>query len=236
VALDRSAPRLVHLCQTPAVTPSEIAARLPAPADLERFSIAIAALDAVLCPDWELRYFSYDPAWGDGERMASMDNGSGDTYQVVFGPTGTVLRAFDHESPLSPWTAEDGSLAPGILDGLPDSLRSVIDEPAFGTEDGPEVELTFCAWNTGTGWSVGSIDDDGGAEYLLALVYDGTAAGYREYAVEYFEEDPGLEAIRTFIEHRPVTLDDLVAINPDADGEVLDELRILGYPAAPPSG
>lgn len=214
------------------MTPSAIAARLPAPLELERFSVAIAALDAVLCPDWEDRYFSYDPAWGDGERMASMDNGSGDTYQIVFSDQGVVVRGFDHESALSPWGADGGELAPGLLDGFPAALREVIDEPAFTTDGGPEIELTFCAWRLvgDDGWTVGSLEDDGGAEILLAVPLDGTAAGYAEYALEYFEEEIDAGLIATFLEHRPVDLATIQALNPDADHEVLGELAAMGYP------
>ncbi len=214
------------------MTPSEIAARLPAPGELERFSVAIAALDAVVCPDWESRYFSFDPTWGDGERLASMDDGSGDTYQIVFGPDGTVVRAFDHESALSPWVTDGGALAPGLLDGFPAALRPVIDEPAFTTEGGPDVELTFCAWR-GTGddrWRVGSLDDDGGAEVLLAVPLDGTAAGYLEYAVAYFEEELDPEVVEAFVALRPVDLETIRVLNPDADDEVLGELSAMGFP------
>ena len=84
----------------------------------------IAALDAVLSPEWGYRYFSFDPHWAAGKRMASMRNGSGDVYFVVFSAEGTVARGFDHDSELSPWARDDGKVAPGILGSLPRSAVS----------------------------------------------------------------------------------------------------------------
>ncbi len=34
-------------------------------------------LDAIMSPDWELRYFSFDSRWSPTEEMVSMRNGSG---------------------------------------------------------------------------------------------------------------------------------------------------------------
>ena len=217
------------------MTPSEIAARLPAPDVLERLTLSMAALDAVLSPDWEARVFSFDVEWSDDERMGSMDDGSGSSYNIVFADAGTVLRAFDHESPLSPWGNDEGRLAPGILDGFPDHLRSVIDEPAFGTEDGPEIELTFCAWHLpdGDGWVVGALDDDGGASVLLAEILDGTPAGYRRYATGYFEVEVDLATIAAFYALQPADPALLERVDPDVEADdVLDELADMGYPLA----
>ncbi|MFE4802065.1 hypothetical protein ACFRFL_45945 [Streptomyces sp. NPDC056708] len=35
----------------------------------------------------------------DGEEMASMRNGSGDEYSIVFSAAGAYVRGFDHETP-----------------------------------------------------------------------------------------------------------------------------------------
>jgi len=51
---------------------------LPPPKDLERICKGIATLDAIVCDDWEMRYYSFQQAWDatSGQRMASMRNGS----------------------------------------------------------------------------------------------------------------------------------------------------------------
>ena len=80
----------------------------------------MAALDAVLSPDWEERVFSYDPEWSDDERMGSMDNGSGNTYQHRVRPTPAWSCGASTTSRRSARGATtSGTLAPGILDGFP---------------------------------------------------------------------------------------------------------------------
>lgn len=216
-----------------------VAARLPAPDLLERRSLAIAALDAAICAEWEFRYFSFDPAWATGERMASMRNGSGDSYHVVFSPAGVVVRGFDHESELSPWQHPDGHLAEGVLDGLPDELRPVIDEPAFRTEGGPVTDLTYCAWwpAGASAWSTGPVADPGrSAERLFAMLLDGIPDGYLEFARDYFEEDPDPTVVAAFFALQPADAALVDALLPDADVDVaavLEEFVEIGYPIAP---
>jgi hypothetical protein len=228
------------------MTPKELAARLPGPTTLHRISLAIAALDVVMSSDWEERWFSFDPTWDDGEEYASMANGSGDSYHIVFSDRGVVVRGFDHESDLSPWARDDQRVEPTILDGFPSALRSVIDEPAFNApeaddddvpgsdlDDGP-VELTFCFWCVAPDdeWCAGSVADDGGAAELLAVVLDGTPEGYRSFAADYYEVELG-DAVDAVFGHEPMTAAMIHALNPEADvRDVLAELEEIGYPTA----
>lgn len=59
---------------------------LPSPPELERICKGIAALDAMLWEEWQDRYYSFDHAWNTsaGQRMASMRNGEGDEWFMVF--------------------------------------------------------------------------------------------------------------------------------------------------------
>jgi hypothetical protein len=50
---------------------------LPQIETLRRLTKSIAMLDAIICPEWEYRYYSYNSQWGDGEEMASTRNGCG---------------------------------------------------------------------------------------------------------------------------------------------------------------
>lgn len=60
---------------------------LPSIAELRRIAQSLAVLDAILCPDWEYRYYSFNSRWGFGDEMASMRNGSGDEW-FPLGPSG----------------------------------------------------------------------------------------------------------------------------------------------------
>jgi len=166
--------------------------------------------------------------------MASMRNGSGDSYNIVFRPAGWVVRGFDHESELSPWARDDGSVAPGVLDGFPDALRSAIDEPAFRTEGGPVTDLTFCAWRLAgdEAWSAGPVDDVGGsAEWLFDVILDGTPLGYQRFASEYYERDVPEAAVAAFYALQPADGTLVTSLDVEADvPTALAELHDMGYP------
>src|SRR5262245_65269722 len=71
--------------------------------------------------------------------MASMRNGQGDDFFILFNNSGAIIKGFDHESPMSPYAHKPKRVWPGVLDDVPDVFRSFLDEPAFTIED-----TTFC--------------------------------------------------------------------------------------------
>jgi hypothetical protein len=102
---------------------------LPDIEGLRKLTQSLAMLDAIMSPEWEYRYYSFNSKWGEGEMMASMRNGSGDEYFILFNSHGAILKGFDHESAMSPWSAEEEKVWPGIFDGVPLSLRLSLRSP-----------------------------------------------------------------------------------------------------------
>lgn len=101
------------------MTVYDVARRLPSIPDLRVLCRALATLDVVLSPDSEDRYHLYDAAWAPGEELASMRDGAGNEYSVVFTAAGAYVRGFDHESPMSPYATDDDQPWPGVLDTAP---------------------------------------------------------------------------------------------------------------------
>nr|WP_218824409.1 hypothetical protein [Asanoa hainanensis] len=91
---------------------------LPDIAVLRERCRALAMVDAVLSPRLEYRHYTFDAYWGPDEQLASMANGSGDEWSIVFSTAGAFVRGFDHESAMSP-AVNDYELWPGLLTGLP---------------------------------------------------------------------------------------------------------------------
>lgn len=79
---------------------------LPDIESLRRRSQALAMLDAIVCPEWEGRYYSFNASWGETEAMGSMRNGSGDDWFILFSPLGRQSRAL----PTKPQSPETRSL------------------------------------------------------------------------------------------------------------------------------
>lgn len=214
-----------------------LASRLPDPRTLREWSISLAALDVILSPDWESRYFSYDTSWSEGEEMASMRNGSGDEYSIVFGGGGVYIRGFDHESPLSPWAQPVPRVVPGLTDDVPSSLRQHVNEPAFSLDGIPA--LTVCVWRESSSprWEYGRPtdprlrDEDGGASSLFAEL-DGSPATYAAFATEYYEVEIAAVDVAAIFNRAPIDAGLVTRLNSDADyADVRDELVALGVAA-----
>lgn len=213
-----------------------VAARLPDIAALRRWSVSLALLDAVMSPEWQWRYFSFDPEWAPGEAMASMRNGSGDEYSIVFSDAGAYIRGFDHESPLSPWAQSPPGLVPGLVAGVPPSLRANITEPAFSI--GGISAITVCMWREpgDHGWHWGEPDDaasageDGGASWLFQEL-DGEPSTYVAFAEEYYERSVEPGPVEQLFAFEPLVPDIVRRLNPEADVAVaVEEARRIGYP------
>src|SRR6187401_2388373 len=128
---------------------------LPDVDGLRRTLQSMAMLDAILCPEWQYRDYSFNAAWSPGEQMGSMRNGSGDDFFAHFGAAGCWLKGFAHEYPMTSYRENPPRPWPGVLDAVPAEFGSSLREAAFGLAD-----VTFCIWRryVDPGWQVGPIE------------------------------------------------------------------------------
>jgi hypothetical protein len=188
-----------------------------------------------MSPDWESRFFSFDSRWGPEEEMASMRNGSGDAYSIVFSPAGAFIRGFDHESVMSPYRS--GQTWPGLVATVPDTFASSLNEPAFSHKDGV-LEATVCLWrqHDDDRWHTGDIelpagDDPDGANWLFEALLDETGMAYRSFAEEYYETSVHAETVAEIFALGPLTDDLVQRLNPDATvADLAEDLAEIGYP------
>jgi hypothetical protein len=216
---------------------------LPEIDDLKKRCQSIATLDAILSPDWESRYYSFNRKWTTGAMCASMRNGSGDDFFIHFSAVGAAIKGFAHEYTMSPWSRvsrsyHDGEPGhwPGIMDEVPAQFREALEEPAFMWE-----ATTFCVWRTyeDDHWRVGNIDfpeydhwhgpngvlevgsvaDPDGSSFLLSIL-DGNPETYKEFADCYFVQEDGapndypLPMIEHVFQRLPLTDDIVRRLNP----------------------
>ena len=198
-----------------------------------RITKAIAMLDAILCPEWEDRYYSFDASWAAGEQMASMRDGSGDEWKAHITDAGIILFGLAHESPVF----HHGNPAPGILDDVPAVFAASVAEPAFDT-----ANVSFCLWLLADSavWQTGGVtfpetdssDPDGSAELLAIL--DGNPATYRDWAEDYFEVDVALSAVESIYRGDQLTQELVTALNPDIGlDDAREDAAGIGFPALP---
>ncbi|NML63583.1 hypothetical protein HHL22_00010 [Hymenobacter sp. RP-2-7] len=197
---------------------------LPSAADLQRLAQALAVLDAINSPDWEYRYYSYNPAWAPGEAVLEMRDGEGDEMLVLFRPEGCAINGFLAEYP-QPDKQQ-------VTRGLPEVFDEFLfDEPVASTG------TTFCLWHTPAhGWQTGVLGpEDDGSEELLYL-FDQDPATYAEWATEYYTDEtdrPPItpEAVAPIYRHEVLTKAMVHALNPELTDFVAlgAELQEIGY-------
>jgi hypothetical protein len=222
------------------MTAQDVAHQLPDIAVVRDRSRSLAMLDAILSPEWEYRYYSFDATWGPEDELASMRNGTGDDYAIVFSPAGAWVRVFDHESPMSPWALEPPRPWPGVLDSVPTAFQACVQEPAFILDGVPMVSACLWRQTTDDRWQTGAIDfpagreDPDGSQWLLELLLDDSPAAYRRYAEEYYElESVDLAAVREIYALRPLTQPLVSALNQQLSvADLAYDIAEIGYPTA----
>jgi hypothetical protein len=212
---------------------------------LKRLMQSMALLDAILSPEWQYRYYSFNSKWSKGEQMGSMRNGCGDELFALFTKDGCFLKGFDHEAPMTPYAKPTHEVWPGVLDSVPAVFARGLNQPAFAMED-----TTFCIWRqyADKGWQVGAIkfpktkprfdgkpgDPDGSGDLLSP--YDGKPETYCAWAIDHFEgsfhgDNLMLDHVRHVYAHKPLTAKLVKEINPEL---TLTDLRAditeIGYP------
>ncbi|TXK43601.1 hypothetical protein FR742_07630 [Nonomuraea sp. C10] len=202
-------------------------------------SRALAMLDAIMSPEWESRFYSFNCRWSPSEEMASMRDGCGNEYSIIFSSAGAFARGFDHESPMSPYRTDPPAPWPGLFETVPEVFRSLITEPAFSDEVGTPM-ATVCFWRErgDVEWKSGAIqslptgmNDDGSAELLFDVLLDGRPEAYQQFAQEHYEVAVDLEAVRWVYALRPLTRSVVSALSPEVDLAGLEEDRVeIGYP------
>jgi hypothetical protein len=207
---------------------------LPDVDDLRRTLQSMAMLDAILCPEWQFRYYSFNAAWAAGEQVGSMRNGSGDDIFAHFSYVGCWLKGFAHEYPMTPYREKPKRVWPGVLDAVPEDFAACLREPAFSVED-----VTFCIWRLhgDRAWRVGPVPfpadhpDPDGSEFLLTPL-DGRPERYQAWATDYYDCGVDRTAVRHVYRHGLLTADVVHLLNPELSlAELTTDINEIGYPA-----
>jgi hypothetical protein len=194
---------------------------LPDRKTLETVCKAISALDAILCQDWQYRYYSFNSKWDLNERCLQMRNGSGDEMHVLFREDGSAINGFAHE-----YDQQDKSK---LTRGLP----AIFHEFIYG-EPINSIGTTFCLWTTELkNWQVGQLEsfEDNSEEMLN--IFDGLPLTYIDWATEYYEvDDIPSDTVSKIYTGQPLTKQLVLSIvNQLEDWEQLErDLIEINYP------
>lgn len=197
-------------------------AHFPKPDQLKKWMQSMAALDAVLSPEWEYRFYSFDAGWSDSEQLGSVRNGSGDDLYVLFNDYGCYVKGYAHEYPTKFKPQE-------FYNSVPEEFAAATTEPAFTVEC-----VSYCYWhlNSEGAWQNSipeeSLEDD---VFFLIKNLDGSPLTYMQYAENYFEVEVDLEIITSIFAGRILTQRAANVLNPDIDYQSLvEDLKTIGFP------
>ena len=194
---------------------------------------ALAALDLILSPDWQYRYYSFNSNWASNEQMASMRDGCGDEWWIVFHKSEwAALKGLGHES--EAWSAHRDRLSNALRDVIPSELNGFAEEPAFRWD---ATSFAYFYVSKSEGWKRANDlagfarDKDTGEEELLQPLIS-PAANYSRFAENYFETSVPIEIVDSIFSLQPITQDVVNRINADVDlADISTELfEEIGYP------
>jgi len=150
--------------------------KLPGRENLEKICKAISVLDAIICQEWQFRYYSFNSKWSENARILQMRNGEGDEMHILFRNDGCTINGFAHE-----YEQQN-------IENLTSNLPKIFKEFTF-EEPIKSIGTTFCLWTTEPeNWQVGKIENyEDNSENMLSIL-DGNPQTYIDWAEEYFEE------------------------------------------------
>ena len=193
--------------------------KLPSKDTLKNICKAISVLDAILCAEWEYRYYSYNSKWGEDEELCEMQNMEDQRLLILFKKKGCIINGIHNGY-------EDANKNL-LTKGLPEIYREFIfDEPivSYGT--------SFCIWTNESGkWQYNETDKADGKEELLHI-FDGNPATYKQWAEEYFEvEDIPLSIIEQIYRGETLTKNMVLVVNPKIEDweQLISDLKEANY-------
>jgi hypothetical protein len=183
---------------------------LPSIDEVKEISQGLALIDAIIMPDWEYRYFSFNSNWDGnrGEMMASMRDGSGREYFINFADAGVAGKVFFEES------LADVSSSLGLV---PDCFSGFKNEAAFSL-----ANATFFFWRECSRAVWVASPENLKAYPLLGFLVNGVA-GYHRWAEDYYERSIDSDVLKDVFTSLAVTADQLAVLNPDVTLEDLEE-------------
>lgn len=205
---------------------------LSSPPDLIKRTQALAALDLILSPEWQYRYYSFNSVWSASEQMASMRDGCGDEWWIVFHASGwAALKGLAHES--QAWAKGRKDLSATIQASFPPELVDFAREPAFRW-DATSFAYFFLPstahWQRVNDYGQYSSLVAGDDELLRHLI--GSPSDYSAFAEDYYETTVPVDIVADIFKHAPISESVVTKLNPEIKFDAItDELYSqIGYP------
>jgi len=173
-------------------------------------------LEAIISPEWEYRYFSYDSSWSEDEEMASMRDGEGNTWFTVFKKDIIFYKCI---------SKDDGFIEnyKDIKQMIPEKFNNFINEEAFHTNVATKILIyDDKKWLEFGKSNVTHIID-------LKTIQHWEAIDYKNWADKYYEIDLDLTSIQNIFTH-VIDEDIITSLNIElCFNDIKHEIEEIGY-------
>lgn len=197
---------------------------LPKIEELINISQSIAMIEAILMPEWEFRYFSFNKNWDSNQYMASLRDGEGSHYYILFN-INSEIDEIDIDC-LGKIYDKDSSVNDNIQNLIKsiDDFKLFLDEVAFENDDA----TLYFYFNHNKGiWE--AVPYEKNIPFLGVFKYKEEA--YISWAEQYYEISIDRNTIKEFFEFKPLTQKMVSKLNPKLTIEdVLEDIYEIGYP------
>ena len=171
---------------------------------------SLAMLDAIIMPEWEYRYFSFDSQWGEYEEMASMKTGHGEEYYILFKGDSVIGKyyypSYNHQIDLK---------------DIPPCFNEFMNEVAFKMDD---ISNIFYRVSNNEEWVY--LPNEFKCKYLF---FD--ANEYKNWAEEYYETNLDIRSIEHIFSSQSINDEIVMNLNPDiVINDIVDDIIEINYP------
>lgn len=184
--------------------------------DVYKTCQSLAAIEAILMQEWEYRYFSFNDSWDTNQSMASMRDGSGSHYYMLFD---LQLKSCIGKLYVKSLNAMNLSDVKELV-----AFKDFMQEPAFENDI---ATIYFYKISDNSTWqSIPSLND---IPFLGFLTNKEKA--YIPWAESYYEVEINTLPVIQIFNYQPITTTIINQLNHDCCISTLkDDLNEIGYP------
>ena len=183
---------------------------LPSINEVKKILQGLALLDAILMPEWEYRFFSYNCNWnGKGtEAMASMRDGEGNEYFLYFSCLGVAGKVFYENSIQKPLSS---------LEKMPNIFESFKNEVSFNIK-----HSSYFFWRTYEDNEWFTAPNNLEFYHLLGFIKK-NYKGYKVWAENYYEINIDSKTLKEVFTYLSINSEQLSILNSEITLEDLEE-------------
>ena len=168
----------------------------------------LALADAIIEPEWEYRYFSYNSKWSDTEEMGSLRDGCGSEWFFWLSGNLAGYKCLSKDDGIIPDVES-------IKNKIPTEYNTFISEPAFS------MDTSTCIWYLKeSNWIKYGLD----VTDLMNIdeLKNWDARKYHSWAIDYYEREIDLNEVEKLFNNQ-FSEEIAKKLNPDID---LRELKV----------